>query len=255
MYLAGAPSTLIGLFVVLLAPICPAEAVAQLFSYGGDRPRAVQSVSFAYKVVDFNFDGEAPSDQTFEFEAPAYGVLYTRPSFSASITYGPETGDSGRDLRLLDAAITTWGEVVVGGSEGSSRIYIPIALESNYRRVAPRGSEDSLVDAFNLTVLGLGTGLGFSVDVTESVRFEGRATPVLGIALRAFGDSAGTSYLIDTDVRVHIMDLAGRIGVSAGYAFRTQVWNVDASDLLLGEQEDLFDYSGTQHLLTVGVNW
>lgn len=250
------PLPLLTAVLAMLLAIVPApEAHAQMFSYGGDRPRSVQSLSFAYKIVDFNFDGEASAQQTFEFAGPAFGVYYTRPNVTASITYGPDAEDSDRDLRLLDAAIMTWGELVLTGSPASTRLFIPIAIHTNYRRVAPRGSENSIIDSFNLTVLGLGVGLGYSADVRESIRVEARAIPVIGLALRAFGDSAGSSYLFDTDLRIHFMELLGRIGLTAGYGFRTQVWNVDGSDLLLGAQDDLLDYSGGQHVFTVGLNW
>jgi hypothetical protein len=253
--LDGPLPLVITLLATLLGSAFTPDARAQMFSYGGDRPRSVQSVSFAYKIVDFNFDGEAGEEETFEFAGPAYGVFYSRPNVSASITYGPKSEESARDLRLLDAAITTWGELVLTGSPGSHRLFVPIAIQSNYRRVAPRGSENSIIDSFNLTVLGLGVGLGFSAEVRESARLEGRVLPTAGLALRAFGDSAGSSYLLDTDLRLHLMDLVGRLGLSAGYGFRLQAWNVDGSDLLLGGQEDLLDYSGTQHVLTIGLNW
>ncbi|MEX0599276.1 MAG: hypothetical protein WD021_02435 [Rhodothermales bacterium] len=243
------------LLLLILFAFSPCDARAQMFSYGGDRPRSVQSVSFVYQLIEFTRDGEGQAGQTFDFSGPAYGLTYARPNVTASIVYGPESEDDTRDLRLLDATIATWGEVVLSGSPTSDRLFLPIGLQSNYRRVAPRGSENSLVDSFNLTVLALGAGLGYTADLRESARFEIRAMPMIGIALRAFGESTGVSYLLDTDARLHLLEVAGRVGLSAGYAFRLQSWNVSGSDLLLGVQDDLFDYSSAQHVFTIGINW
>lgn len=254
-YLDRASPLFAGVLPLLVIMLLPHDADAQMFTYGGERPRSIQTLSFSYAIVDFDFDGEAHEDQTFEFAGAAFGAFYTRPNFTATIAYGPKSEDSARDLRLLDAAITTWGEFILTGSPGSTRFFIPVALQSNFRRVAPRGSETSIIDAFNLTVLGLGVGVGYSADAVQSVRIEGRAIPIIGLALRAFGDSAGSSYLLDTDLRVHFMELADRFGLSAGYGYRFQVWNVDGSDVLLDRQKDLLDYSGGQHVLTIGVNW
>lgn len=241
-------------FVLLLFLFHPLSADGQMFSYG-DRPRAVQSVSFAYQIVDFTYQGSSGTNPTFDFSGPAYGVYYTRPNIAASILYGPESDDTSRNLRLLDAAITTWGEIMLAGSETSSRIFLPIGIQSNYRRVAPEGSENSLVDSFNITVLALGAGIGYSSQPGTAVRFEARAMPFIGIALRAFGESTGVSYLTDGDVRVHLPELVDRVGLSVGYTYRAQRWNVNGSDLLIDVEDDLFDYVTGQHLFTFGINF
>ena len=227
-----------------------------MFSYDVDRPEAVQSLSFGYHLIDFSHDGDAAPGQTFEYSGPAYGALYTRPNVRASIAYGWKPDDSARDLRLLDAAIMTWGDLWLGGMGGGlSSFSVPIAIHTNYRRVAPEGSEDSLVDAFNVTVLGFGAGLSYTQGLGEKVRLRARALPGIGLALRTFGDSAGSSYMIDTVVNIHAIRLIDRFGLSSSYRFRAQVWNVGASELLGEDVDDLFDYSGTEHVVSLGINW
>lgn len=227
------------------------DVAAQMFSYSSERARTVQSVSFGYMSVDFRFDGDGTPNPSFEFAGPLYGAVYTRPNFHVAFGYGSEEE---RDLRIFDASLTTWGEFRLTGSL-NSRLFVPIALHSQYRRVAPDGQEDSLVDAFNITVIGLGTGIGFVAQLDERLQIEGRAMPIIGLALRAFGDSAGSSRLIDTGVKVHVPTLAGRFGLSAGYGFTAQVWNISASSLFPATQDDLFDYTSTSHSLSIGVNW
>lgn len=227
---------------------------AQMFSYDVDRPKAVQSLSFGYHVIDFRHDGDSDPAVRFDYSAPAYGVRYTRPNVQASLAYGREERTGERELRFLQAWIMTWGDVWLGSARGTG-FSVPIALLTNYRRVAPEGSEDSLVDAFNITVLGLGSGLSYRASLGSAVRFGARLLPAIGLALRTFGDSAGSSYLLDGQFHLHTLRLVDRFGISASYGFRTQAWNVGASELLGEELDDVFDYSGTEHVVTLGVNW
>lgn len=232
------------------------EVRGQMFSYDVDRPEAVQSLSFGYHIVDFSHDGDAAPEETFEYSGPAYGALYTRPNVRASIAYGSDSGSPTRDLRLLDATIMTWGDLWLGGMQGGPTGFsVPIAIHTNYRRVAPRGSEDSLVDAFNVTVLGLGAGLSYTAGFAGKVQLRARALPGIGLALRSFGDSAGSAYLLDSVLDIHTIRLVSRFGLSASYRFRAQVWNVGASELLGEQLDDLFDYSGTKHVISLGINW
>lgn len=230
------------------------SARAQTFSYGADRPHPVQSLSFVYQPVVFTYDGTGTPEPSFEYEGDAYGAYYTRPNVAASVAYGKSTESSGSDMRLLDASITTWGEIGLSSSS-SGRLYVPIALHTDYRRVAPRGLESSIIGSFNVTVLGIGAGLGYTVDLAERVRVLARATPIIGLALRAFGDSAGNSRMLDAAIHLHVLRILNKFGLSAGYAFRSQVWNVSGSELLSERQVDLLDYSGGHHLLTLGFNW
>lgn len=205
---------------------------------------------------------------SFEFDGPLYGATYTRPNFHVAFAYGSDErtssdpdcepapcGPTTVDLRMLDASITTWGEIRLTGVPGKGRLFVPIALHTGYRRVAPQGLEDSLVDAFNITVLGIGTGFGGVAELGAGLRLEARATPIIGLALRAFGESAGSSLLFDGHVQAHAPGLAGRFGLSAGYGYRAQKWNVSASQLFPTTLDDLFDYSGHSHAATIGVSW
>ena len=237
---------------LMLVSIQASDAGAQMFSFDRERLRPVQSLSFGYTIIDFNFNGSGTPNPSFEFDRPIYGVVYTRPNMVATLGYGAD--DSARDLRLLDASITTWGEFRLSESR-HGRLYVPVGLHTNYRRVAPRGEEDSLVEAFNITVLGLGTGLGYHLYAGDALIVDLRAMPIIGLALRAFGDSAGSSRLFDASAHVHRPKAIGRFGFSAGYGFRVQVWNVGASSLVPQGSEDVFDYAGSHHVLTFGVNW
>ena len=239
---------------VLLAP---GRASARQVSFRSGA-QAVQSLSVGYFLIDFEFDGDERPLFVFDFVEPAYGLVYSRPHFLVTFALGDQSadGEGHEALRLLDVSFTTWGELRLAGmSAGRSRAYIPIALFSNHRRVSPQGSPSSLLVAFNVTVLGLGAGLGLERVLGETVLFEARHSRILSFATGALSDCFGSAYLIDADAQVHLAQLFGAVGLSLGYSFRLQVWNVNTSNLFPDATDELFDYKGRYHLFRVGINW
>ena len=247
--------------VVILGAVAlllwPGRASARQVSFRSGA-QAVQSLSVGYTLIDFEFDGDEAPLFLFDFNQPAYGLVYTRPHFLVTFALGDQSADDeGREnLRLLDLSLTTWGELGLGGmSTGRSRAYIPIVLFSNYRRISPQDAGSTLLDAFNVTVFGLGLGLGLESVLGEKMVFEARANPGIGFATSSLTDAFGSTYLIDADAQLHLAQLFGAVGLSLGYSFRCQVWNVNTSNLFPDAADEFFDYKGRQHLFRVGVNW
>ncbi len=104
-------------------------------------------------------------------------------------------------------------------------------------------------------MLGLGAGLALESVLGKTVLFEARAYPILGFATSSFTNAIGSAYLIDADAQLHLVQLFGAVGLSLGYSFRYQVWNVNASNFLPDIADALFDYKGRHHLFRVGLNW
>lgn len=244
--------------VVMLTGI-QVPVYAQLFSYDREAPRPTQSLVAVLAPIDFNYRGDGEPSDRFDFDDLAYGAQYARPGLNVTVLIGrhrPAGASSDETLQLIDAAFFTWGEIGLTSklSEGENRLFVPVVLHSSHRRVAVDGEAQSAIDAFSVTVLGLGTGLGVSGQ-TGKVQLVARATPVIGFATRSFGDAAGSSTLFDGDVLVHFGPLVGRVGLSVGYGYRSQRWNVGSSDLIQDVENDFFDYAGAQHVLRAGLSW
>lgn len=242
-----------------LLALLPGSAFAQLFSYDRESPRPTQAVSFLTSVIDFNYDGAGDPEDRFDFADLAHGLQYTRPNLHVSFLIGghlPEGATDDEKLQLIDAALYTWGEIGLTRplSGGLNRVFVPILLHSSHRRVAVEDEAETAVDAFSVTVLGIGTGLGFNGQIGK-VQIEARATPLIGIATRSFGDATGSATQFDGDLMLHFGPLVGRLGLSVGYGFRSQRWNVGESDLLQDATDDLFDYAGAQHSFRAGLSW
>ncbi len=231
------------------------EAHAQLFSYGRVAQQRAGVLSIVWQTVDFKPDTNRPTEGAPMFTGPAYGIMYARANISATVTYGPESSAADHSSRLLDVSFATWSRLFSIGASETSRLYLPLTLQTNYRRVAPKGQANSPFGSFQVTVIALGAGLGGSAERGKSVRFEARAAPALGIALRSFGGSTGMAWLVDAGARMHIREVFGRFGLSAGYGFRTQSWRVGEANLILEPTQTRLDYLGSWHMITLGLNW
>lgn len=231
------------------------EAHAQLFSYGRVAQQRVGVLSIVWQTVDFQPDTNVSTEGAPAFTGPTYGIMYARGNVTATVTYGPESATDDRSARLLDVAIATWSNLFTIGASEASRLYLPLTLQSNYRRVAPAGQANSPFSSFQVTVIGLGVGLGGSTERGKNVRFEVRAAPALGIALRSFGGSAGMAWLVDAGVRMDIREVFGRLGLSVGYGYRTQSWRVGEANLILEPSQTRLDYLGSHHMVALGLNW
>ncbi len=231
---------------------------AQPLTYGSRAQRPVQSLSFQYSAIDFAYRGDKSPSTTYDYAEPAFGAVYSRPNLSLAVLFGRANGAADSlDLGFLDASFSTWGAFRLTNEKSGFRPFIPVVLHSQYRRVSRGGVNifQGEEDAFAVTSLGLGAGVGLSANPTKRMLIEARVTPILALATRSFGNTTGHSRILDADVQWHALSLAGRFGLTLGYAFRLQRWDVNGSDLFSDAIEDLFDYRGRQHHVRAGINW
>ena len=210
-----------------------------------------------YSAIDFSFDGDTAPRISLDYSGAAYGLAFSRSNLFAQFSWGNESApDTSRpDLSLLDFSLSFWADVFFSpdAKTADHRVFAPIMLFTNYRKVTP--DEGGTLEEFNITTLGLGLGLGYYGALSENVLIEIRSTPALGFASQSFGDSSGLARLIDTDVQMHIGSVFNRFGISIGYAYRIQIWDVRASSILGNVSRDLYDYRDKKHSISLGVNW
>lgn len=245
--------------LAVLLVLCGDPARAQGFSYERETPRATQSLNVVLAPVRFVYAGDENPAERFDFNDVVLGVAYTRPSVQLALAYGTDitAGDDAQNrMKLIDASFHTWGDVGLSWpfSSGRSKVFVPVVLHSGYRRVAKSEAAASAIDAFSVTALGIGAGIGLDAQLAK-LHLEARATPLIAIASRSFGDATGSSTMFDGDLMLHLGPLVGRFGLSFGYGFRAQRWKVGASNLLRDADDDLLHYTGTQHVFRTGLSW
>ncbi len=230
---------------------------AQPFYFGNDRPRVATAVLVGYTAVDFTFAGDSLPPARLDFTSPALTAQYSRANFSASVSWGTQSAaDTSRlSLGYLDATLLSWGEIFFSeaATDADHRLFVPITLYTNFRRVAPRDID--ILDDFSITTLGLGVGIGYYGQLAANALLEVRITPAIGVALQSFSDSAGSARLADVDVQLHLGPLVKRFGLSLGYGYRVKRWNVGGSSVFVTRSPDLFDYHEQRHTFSLGVNW
>ena len=242
----------------LVLLLCFAQsALAQPFYFGNNRPRTTTAVTIGVTAIDFQFDGENAPARVLNFDSPAYGVTYSRSNIFGSIAFGRQNSSDSttNDLSLVDFTLALWGEVFFSEAATSAdqRIFVPIKLFSNYRRVQPSGMD--LLEEFNITTLGLGLGLGYYGAIGEHVLIELLSTPVLGYAVQSFGDASGFAQLWDNDLQLHFGSVFDKIGISIGYTLRLTRWNINTSGIFANLSDDLYDYKDTRQTFSIGINW
>lgn len=244
-----------GLLALLLLP-CTASA--QMFSYEPSGSRSLTSLSFGFTPVSFSYTGTGAPEPRLDFDAPAYSIRFGQRNFDFSIAYGRQTDPvvpGQPDLKLFDVSVFG-GFALPILRRSSVQLFIPIALHSGYRVVGQDLRDGLTNELFNFTVFGLGTGLGVGGSLLEErVQFDLRATPAIGLALRSFEGLAGDATLFRAGAEVDIRELFGNLGLTLGYQYRGQTWNIDASELSPTLTDDVFDYKSIGHTFMVGVNW
>lgn len=246
------------LLFVLLCGLCPWQnLLAQGLRYGERPAGPAQSVLVGYAPVTFKYRGSQNLVQRFDFRDPVYSVTYTRPGISLSGAYG--VGSDSANSNLLDLALLSYGDLYNSARSGAKRrseFYVPVGLYTQYHRThranSVEGSE--LSNDFSVTVLGLGVGGGFRSDLARNIRFDVRALPILGLTSVSFGDGTGYSRVLDTSAQLAFDRLFGRAGLTLGYAFRTQIWDVGGLSIM-GSAKDLYDYGEARHLFRAGISW
>ena len=232
-------------------------ATAQPFFFGNERPRESSAAMFSYSIINFEFDGKDAPTQVLSFDSPVYGLTYSRSNLYTSFAFGSQTASdtTSNDLSFLDFSGSIWGEAFLSeaATEAAHRVFLPITLYFNFRKVAPKGID--VLEEFNISTIGLGLGLGYYGAFNDNVLLEMRSTPVFGLAVRSFGDSAGTARLLDTDIQLHIGSVFDTIGVSFGYHFRVKIWDVKTSSVFGNLSQDLFNYRENNQSFSIGLNW
>ena len=246
------------LLILAFSILTPNSLKAQPFYFGNENPRETTAVSASFSLIDFSFNGNQTPTDLLEFSEPAYGLTFSRSNLFASFMWGVQNNfDSTQaDLGLVDFSLFIWTDVFFSqeAQTADNRFFVPISLFSNYRRVSPRPGSGAF-DEFNIATLGLGLGVGYFGKLSESFILELRSIPALGYSAQSFGDSSGISRLIDTDLQIHIDSVFNSIGLSFGYTFRIQDWDIRGGSLFGSVSNDLYDYKSVSHSFSIGANF
>lgn len=242
----------VGLSLLSVAFVAQAARAQQPLP--GSHVQTLQSVSAGVFLMDFRYAGDVDAPVRFDYTWPAYGLLYMRPNLLATAALGVLARDQQEgDLGMFDVSLTTWRALLAAGvAGGTTRLHMPIVLAASHRRVLLMQARD---EEFNATTLGIGIGGAVERAAGNRVFLVARVHPVIEFATTTLTDGYGLSYQIDGLAECHITDLLGEYGLSIGYLARYKVWNINASAIFQDTVDEIYDYTGFQQVLILGINF
>ncbi len=236
------------------------ETEARQRNYGSrGAPRQSAGISFSFpdfsqidpSCLSSDEAGNCTVLQDESFSDPIYSIFYSKPGIFVSVGRGTQesVNEDGTDLEILQTVIQLSGALrpFPALPDAKTQLVVPVALHSGYRRLSADASTGSF-DRFESTVLALGIGVGL-LHETGSTRISAHVIPFFGLASSSFGFGSGTSSLLDAGVELTVGPISGEIGITLGYSFRWQKW--DLAEQFGNDQ----NFIGKQHGIRIGVNW
>ncbi|GEM_PF-4441278 len=205
------------------------------------------SLGGGYYALHFQPDEGSTSE--LSYTAAAYGIYYARSDLEASLVYGPSTRRSGYH-RLLDAAFLVHYPLVLWHTD-RVQWSIPLGLEVRYRAVNKQAEQAE--PAFQAMSFLIAAGPALRARV-GNLQVEGKATYALGISSRPFSNQTGRASRAGVHVRLHLRDLFSSYGLTLGYGYSIQEWNI-ASSVFSRERATRWHYRDAMQIVTLGVNW
>ena len=89
--------------------------------------------------------------------------------------------------------------------------------------------------------------------LNQRTRLELRGMPLAGITSSQATDAVGFSWAADAEARLKFSNVVANLGLTIGYAFRYQLWNVNGSRVFSDAVDELYDYTGTAHTMSMGI--
>jgi len=209
------------------------------------------SAGVTIQSVDFRFNGTVPSEVAFRFDGLAYGVFYSREPIQMVFIRGQQAIGPKDDLVLTDFTLNGWTAFrpFKEKKDGGLIPFIPMGLESNYRRIKrTQGSVE--VDAFEYTVIAAGAGLGLEIPLAKG-RLVSKGMGYYGIASRSFSYDTDTSAILEGSIVWSSTRFINRFGVEVGYNYRWQKWYSDLGRI----SGSSYDFVGSHHAIQIGLSF
>ena len=228
--------------LALLAGLICMEVVAQEISSDGSQ--RIPGISFG--VIRHSYVGMESSQGAFDFEGIGYGISYVGPQIRGSALYARSSGGS----RLIDlSAMVLLFPQFARVERSRTSIAMPLGALGAWRRTDPNSDADPLTT--NAILLGAGVTLSHSFH--SRFQAELRVMPFAGITGSEITDAVGFSWAIDSEARLDFEEVFSNLGLSVGYSFRYQLWNINGSGVFSEAVDELYDYAGLAHTMFLGV--
>ncbi|MEX2640774.1 MAG: hypothetical protein WD266_08795 [Balneolales bacterium] len=221
--------------------------MAQMFTVQSEQAglRAIpqNTVVLGFEPTEFSFRGDDNTPIDLSFSDPVYRLRAELSGFEGYIGIGYNLGDAD-SLNLFNAGAKIGAEYRIVRSSNFF-FAIPLSLSTDYIQIGSQTEADRLGE-FRQSSAMVGLGVSIGVRYAQRLRIESRALPMYGFSVTSFGGTGGTRASFTSKNRIYLDHVFDRIGLSAGFDFKTSRYNLD---------EERFNYDLTANSFVVGVTF
>jgi hypothetical protein len=242
----------INLFFIpfFLLIIFSAEVQAQMFSVGGEPGRSDipgAAIYLGLEPADFNYTGgdlpNSTNEERFEFDGSLLRLrLETRSLQFFLATGGSVTGID--DISYFDVGVQAGYRFSILRNENLT-ILLPIQFVSSLTSVNSDQSVSSAIE-FRQGALAAGAGGFIGVRASNNIRLQADFIPYYGFSFATGGTFGGSLAKLDGKFRLFFDRVFGDYGLSAGYNYKFNRFDVD---------ENEFDYDLQSHSILLGITF
>ncbi|MCY4171889.1 MAG: hypothetical protein OXF08_09880 [Bacteroidetes bacterium] len=208
--------------------------------------RSSHGIAFTFGLIDHKYVGSVDTVESFEYEGIGIGLTYIGNQLRASVLYA-RPGGSGS---FIDYSAKGWiMPSRIKRERQKTTIGIPIGLLVSGRRF----SADNNPAPFNAQAILFGAGGAFQHAFSHQTRIQMLLMPLAGITGSRDADALGFSWAADSEALFTVENAFSNLGFSISYSVRYQFWNVNGSRVFTEIIDELYDYAGTVHTLSVGL--
>jgi len=228
---------------VILLILISMDAMAQSVVLGVTQ--STHAAAFNLGSISHVYVGSAEGGEALEYRGIGFGLSYIGPQLRATGLFARENGTF-VDLSASGWLLPSFAKI----ERRNTTIAIPIGFLIGWRRVTVRNDNTA---PLGVNAILFGTGGTLMHSLNSRTRFELRAMPLAGITGSQVADAVGFSWAVDTEARLEFANIFTSFGLTIGYTFRYQFWNVNGSRAFSDAIDDLYDYAGNIQTVSVGI--
>ncbi len=231
-----------GSLAALLLMLIPTEIAAQ--NWSSDRGR--QGGGLSIGIIDHAYAGSQTTGELYDYQGVGFGLSYLGRQVRASLLFA----SSAEPRTFLDISAVGWlAPSFARIKRENTSLSAPLAVLAAWRRT----SAEKNVAPLGASALLFGAGGEWVQSIGDRAGLELRAIPLIGITGSQIADAVGLSWAVDTEARFFIAEVFSRFGLTLGYTFRYQLWNINGSRAFADSVDEVYDYDSRVHALSAGV--
>lgn len=228
--------------VILFLMLISMEVVAQNWT----SERGTQGGGFSVGMIDHAYVGSDATGGGYEYQGIGLGLSYIGNQLRASLLFGR----SSEPRTFLNVSAVGWlAPSFARIKRENTTLSAPIGFLTAWRRA----TAEKNVAPLGATALLFGAGAELVHSMNDRARVQLRVMPFAGITGSQIADAVGFSWAADAEARLFVAEFFSRFGLTVGYAFRYQLWNINGSRAFSDGVDEVYDYTSQVHVLSAGI--